>query len=132
MKTILIALFLSFNSQAHEVIWKINDKFIALYEDKTNNLLYSSSCTKLSCDAIEKTKEITWREFSLNGGKNPGAVLCLNILKQKILILKDLAGNENSFCLFQDRSLISSSSLSYLADKNSKKIKKKIDKTTKK
>lgn len=120
----LLIILVSISVGANEVIWKAGKKFVSLYEDKKKNLLYSSACVKSKCDALEKTKKLSWkdmREDATMGGKNPGAVLCKEVLNQKIIYLKDLSGNENTFCLFSDNSFISSSSLSVIATKNEKK-----------
>lgn len=112
---------------AQEILWKSGNTFIAIYNDQKTNLLYSASCRKKSCEALSETKNISWKLLDKNstiGGKNPGAVLCKDVLKQQIIYLKDLQGNENTFCLFKDKSFISSSSLSILANKNDKKENK--------
>lgn len=112
---------------AQESLWKAGNTFIALYDDTDTKLLYTASCKKYPCEALSLTKNISWKSLpkdSTLGGKNPGAVLCKEVLKQKIIYLKDLQGNENTFCLFKDKSFISSSSLSILADQNEIKEKK--------
>lgn len=130
MKIFYRLLFLSLITQpilAQELLWKSGNTFVAVFDDQKTNLLYSASCRKNSCEALNLTKNVSWKSLSKEatvGGKNPGAVLCKEVLKQKILYLKDLQGNENTFCLFKDKSFISSSSLSIIADQNEKKEKK--------
>lgn len=126
--SLLLSLFPTFikNVQAEEILWKSGNVFVAVYEDKKTNLLYSSVCQKSKCEALELTKDLSWKTLPQDataGGKNPGAVLCKEVLKQNIIYLKDLSGNENTFCLFKDKSFISSSSLSVIASKNEKKGK---------
>lgn len=110
---------------SQEEVWKAGIRFVPLIRNQKDNLLYSKSCIDKKCDAFVKTKNISWKDYnkelSNSGGKNPGAVLCKEVLKQNIIYLKDLRGNENTFCLFQDKSFISSSSLSYMASPHSKK-----------
>jgi hypothetical protein len=48
---------------------------------------------------------------NLDGGRNPYSLVCLEYLKHSILILTDKSGNENSFCVLKDQSLIDSSGL---------------------
>lgn len=125
--TLLFFVFIN-NLFASEVIWKAGKQFVSLYEDKETNLLYSSACYKSKCDALTLSKNLSWNKMSEDstlGGKNPGAVLCKEVLKQNIVYMKDLRGNENTFCLFKDKSFISSSSLSLIASKNEKKAGKK-------
>lgn len=126
--SLLLSLFPTFikNAHAEEMLWKSGNVFVAVYEDKKANLLYSGACKKSKCDALELTKNLSWKSLSKDattGGKNPGAVLCKEALKQNIIYLKDLSGNENTFCLFKDKSFISSSSLSVIASKNEQKGK---------
>lgn len=124
----LLFLFLTIQPLfAQELLWKSGNTFVAVFDDKKSNLLYSATCTKKACEALNSTKNISWKLLPKDatiGGKNPGAVLCKEVLKQRIIYLKDLQGNENTFCLFKDKSFISSSSLSVIADQNEKKEKK--------
>ncbi len=124
---LVLIFFFTSSIMAQEALWKMGNSFIAVFDDQKSNLLYSASCQKVSCDAINLTKNVSWKMLSKDatiGGKNPGAVLCKDVLKQKILYLKDMQGNENTFCVFKDKSFISSSSLSILADRNLKKDQK--------
>lgn len=110
---------------AQEQIWRAGDQFVSVFEDKKENLLYANSCKKYNCDALKETKKLSWKQLpadSLTGGKNPGAVLCKQYLKQSIIYLRDMQGNETSFCQFKDKSFISSSSLSVIASNNDKKM----------
>lgn len=121
---LVLNLFFISNTFSNEVIWKAGKQFVSLYEDKEQNLLYSNECRKSKCDALKLTKNLNWKNVADDatlGGKNPGAVLCKELLKQTIVYMKDLSGNENTFCLFKDNSVISSSSLSVLASKAKKK-----------
>ena len=120
-------LFFNTSLYAQEALWKSGNVFVAVFNDTKTNLLYSASCVKYSCDALKLSKNVSWKKLSPDataGGKNPGAVLCKEVLKQQIIYLKDIQGNENTFCIFKDKSFISSSSLSVLADQNQKLEKK--------
>lgn len=119
--------FANYKIYAQEALWKSGGTFISVFDDAKTNLLYSTSCLKNPCEALKLSKNVTWGALpkdSTIGGKNPGAVLCKEVLKQRIIYLKDMQGNENTFCVFKDKSFISSSSLSVIADQNQKKDKK--------
>jgi hypothetical protein len=106
---------------AEEQIWKFGKVFIKMYEDQNKNAVYSFSCNQSPCDALKKSNKVSFKTLEKNallGGKNPGSVLCKENLKMDIVFMKDLAGNENSFCLFKDKSMISASSLAFMAREN--------------
>ena len=119
--TVCFLTALSFSLYAEEQVWKFGKVFIKMYEDKDKNAVYSFSCNQSPCDALKKTNKVSFNSLGKNallGGKNPGSVLCKESLKMDIVFMKDLAGNENSFCLFKDKSMISASSLAYMAREN--------------
>lgn len=60
-----------------------------------------------------KKKKIQLTSVS-HGGTSPGSLICRSYLQKKAVILKDIEGNENSFCLFEDGSLIDMNSLTNL------------------
>ena len=69
------------------------------------------------CEAVkilQKKKSLSLARGASYGGKNPGAVVCKIALKKKIYILKDSQNNENSFCVFDDGSMISAITLQSL------------------
>ncbi len=73
----------------------------------------SQSLDKSKCEAAKalKNKNLQVDPVHFRGGKNPGAVACTSGLKKKIIILKDSKDNENSFCVFEDESMISAINL---------------------
>lgn len=101
------------SNKEYEEIWKAGTKFVPLIRNEKEKLLFSSECKKKKCDAFSKTEKIVYdpSKISNSGGKNPGAIICKDILNQNIIYLKDMHGNENTFCLFPDKSFISTSSL---------------------
>ncbi len=104
-----------------EEVWKVGDTYLALIA--RGHLLYSESCENFSCEALKVASKLSLKNLktlNTSGGKNPGATLCAEHLKEILVTLKDLRGNENSFCLFKDQSFISSHSLyqSALSNKN--------------
>ncbi len=73
------------------------------------------------CGAIVFAKRASKKALSkeeLSGGKNPGAVLCHRSDGSRVVIAEDPNGNQASFCVFKDGSLISSSSLLKMALRN--------------
>jgi len=122
----MIVLF-SLKAHTRETLWKVDGGYVAIFEDPKTKLIYSASCKKYKCKSLIESKKVSWKslsEDSLLGGKNPGAVLCKESLRKNIVYLKDLQGNESTFCHFEDGSLISSSSLIQIADENKAKGKK--------
>ncbi len=124
LMALFFLLLLSFQVSANEQMWKFGKIFIKMYEDKSKNAIYSFACTQSSCDALKKTKKVSFKQLDKNallGGKNPGSVLCKEVLKMDIVFMRDISGNENSFCLFKDKSMLSASSLAVTASENDKK-----------
>lgn len=122
MKIFLMTTFLFSNVFASDYtnqIWSHkNDHYVVAHNSKTN-LYISEYClhAKTKCEAMsafEQTEKIKLPPGSVTGGKNPAAIICSAGLKQKVIILKDKNEDENSFCLFNDGSIISTSSLNKL------------------
>ena len=81
--------------------YKLNEKVCF---DKTIKAWISEKCS--SCDAekfFKSKKEIT---LPISGdGRNPAALLC-HKLKLEVVVLKDSQNNEQSYCIFPDKSLV--------------------------
>lgn len=94
---------------------------IAFVTDESNKLTVSADCLKndgsLQCDAIKGLKDISWKKRK-KGDQNPGSALCQDQLKGTVVVGKDAAGDENSFCRFPDGSMVDSGSLIHRAHKN--------------
>ncbi len=123
MKILLLNLFI-LSSFATEEIWKMGDAFLSFERSETDKSLYSTNCKVKKCQALDALKKVSMKKINsddLLGGKNPGAVICHKIDKARVVILKDLDGNENSFCLFEDKSMVSSSTLYREAKVNDEK-----------
>ena len=89
-------------------------------------LTISSSCRKkdsFACEAYSVLSKVSFKSVDkyLQGGANPGAVICKHLLKMEVVIGKDKKGNENSFCKFKDGSYIDNGTLLYYGLKNDKK-----------
>ncbi len=68
----------------------------------------SEDCLSRDCEALKATGPQA--PVLHPGGHNPGALACQK-LGEKVTILRDKTGNEQSFCEFGDRSLVSTSAL---------------------
>ena len=122
MKILMGLLFtfpLAFASDYTKQIWSHkSNHYLVAYHSKTK-LSISEFCLHegQKCEAMQaflSTDKITLPPGSVYGGKNPAAVICSLGLKQRVLTLKNNKEDENSFCLFGDGSIISTSSLSKL------------------
>lgn len=124
MKAIVfLSIFCSsaFASDFTKQIWsKGNDHYLFNLHSSTN-VLISENCfneevslEKSSCDAakiLKQKKTLVVPGNAFSGGKNPGAVACGVALKKQVIVLKDSKNNENSFCVFDDQSMISAINL---------------------
>jgi len=75
------------------------------------------------CEALKALKRVSLKTIpseKFSGGKNPGAVICTESAKGRIIYLKDLSGNENTFCAFDDKSLVATSTIAIYARQNDK------------
>lgn len=123
MKFLLfLSLFAASSVQAETEIWKMGDRFFELTRDQKTNALISKNCvSNNNCSASKFIKKVSFKKLQpslFSGGKNPGAVLCHESKDADIIFLKDLKGNDNSFCLFNDKSMVSASSIEIAAKKN--------------
>lgn len=123
MKKLVWSLFIAFSIKAlaYEEVWKLGDHFLAMEKNEAKNILISKQCTEGKCEAQEVLKKVSLKNIPAEkfaGGKNPGAVICTESAKGKIVYLKDLSGNENTFCFFEDKSMVSSGTLAVYANKN--------------
>lgn len=71
----------------------------------------SESCAG-KCDALQffKTPKTSPRVPASSRGHNPAAMVC-HALKYPVVILKDIQGNEQSYCTFPDKSIVTSYSI---------------------
>ena len=105
-------------------IWKLGKQFVEFSKDENAGTMLSSFCEHKECDARKALKNISFKNINteaLKGGKNPGAVLCHQMKEAHLVYLKDLQGNENTFCQFKDNSMASSSTLATFARRNDEK-----------
>jgi hypothetical protein len=105
-------------------IWSKNKKHYMFSLHKPTQTLISENCfnetvtlEKSTCDAakiLKQKKTLTVPATAFTGGKNPGAVACGIGLNKQVIVLKDINENENSFCVFDDQSMISAIDLQIL------------------
>lgn len=114
----------AFASDFTKQIWSKGNDHYLFNLHSTTNLLISENCMnenvpleKSTCDAakiLKQQKTLVIPGNSFTGGKNPGAVACGVGLKKQVVVLKDSKNNENSFCVFDDQSMISAINLQIL------------------
>jgi hypothetical protein len=115
---------LSANDESTFIFFDKN-KQIAVVKRAKEHLTVEKNCylNKESCDAMLALKKISYQRSTkdIEGGANPGAVICKKQLKMKLFVLIDRDGNEHTFCKFKDDSFIGSGTLSYYASENDRK-----------
>ena len=101
-----------------EIIYRIGEKFIIFKMHNEQKYLLSNQCVKtnncLASRALNKKYNIKINPGDLKGGKNPGSVLCRKIPDGKVVIGLDVKRNQQSFCLFTDKSIISTGILNQI------------------
>lgn len=120
----IFIIFFSAKTFGSMEIWKNGDQFFEFIRFDNSGILTTANCEKKECEALKILKTISFKNLSSEkfwGGKNPGAVLCHEIKTAQVVFLRDLSGNDNSFCRFPDKSMISSGSLEMKARENDKK-----------
>lgn len=124
MKLIIIIILLSGLNLAIAMekqfqTWNAGPKYYSFLEDPKTKALVSENCIekldkKEKCMAMTaklQPKKMSFTEQQLKGGKNPTSLLCKLAHQGEVIILKNADGNENSFCLFNDHTLISANDL---------------------
>lgn len=103
--------------------WLINKKHIQFVKYEDTFILVSKKCDIIknldslhtsNCVALKKLASISLKSLksnSLKGGKNPGAVLCSQVLNAKVVYGLTKFKDERTFCLFSDDSYISTEAL---------------------
>jgi hypothetical protein len=120
MITFFISIFLY--AQANDLtaqipkyeVWSLFNNYFPIEQDQQSHHLISIKCKSNKCDAYKALNDVHKKNLNkkdLQGGKNPGAVICNKYFKATVIILKDKDMNENAFCQFTDGSLISASAL---------------------
>ena len=79
-----------------------------------------SKIEKMTCMAAQSLKLSTLHGTPPGklASRNPGSVVCTEVLGARVVIGLDSHRNENSFCLFKDESIIDNGSLTHYAKTN--------------
>lgn len=106
-----VALFCQASAVAAD--WRIGTTYFKSVEDPSTGWSLSPGCNS-RCEAWVAAKSAA--KFALSkekraGGKNPGSVLCHEFKGASVIVAVDAAGNQQSFCVFPDKSFISTASL---------------------
>jgi putative hemolysin len=101
---------------------RFGDRSVKLFVDMKRGLFISDSCRKsedFDCDASRALKLASFKKVSgaLEGGANPGAMICLS-LGGKLLSTLEADKSSTSYCEFKDGSVAASGTLTYYGRKN--------------
>lgn len=107
MKLLFISILISFSSislasECHDLI-SLRGKYQMCWNEEYKAWV-SSECQKAPCDSVKFFKAPPKKFTRVWGSDNPGSVLC-KFLKNKVEILRDKQGNEQSYCVFPDGSM---------------------------
>lgn len=112
--------------------WRINEQFIQFHKYNKEFILVSSKCqenfnttdfSKSNCLALKSLSKTSFKKlssYSLKGGKNPGAVICSQVLNGNVVYGLNRYQDQKTFCLFSDDSYISTEALMIYGIKNDK------------
>lgn len=112
-KPLIIAFFISSflgSSQSHAEYF-IDGKVLHLDTFEKDRLLISKKCAK-KCKAYKAWQSAAKiKKIETYGGQNPGSVICKSVGGVSVLAI-DQDKNQNSFCKFNDDSVVDNGSLS--------------------
>ncbi|MBI2522399.1 MAG: hypothetical protein HYV97_18405 [Bdellovibrio sp.] len=116
---------------SHYKIYFFGEKSHTFTIDKKKHITVTKQCgdqlETSKCQAVQKLKQVNMNDITtedLDGGKNPGAVLCKKSLNAQVIFGKDRDGNVTTFCSFQDGTMVSSDTLIVWGNKNAQKDKR--------
>jgi putative hemolysin len=103
--------------------FSFTEKKVDFVTSAAQKLTVSASCLKnkkLQCEAVADLAKLSWKASreARHGTNNPASYLCEKQLGGIAVVGKSAKGDENSFCRFNDGSMIDSGSLIYRARKN--------------
>ena len=107
MFRLLMVLLMSSSVWATDQIYSFGD-FKVIFT-KIDGVLVNRSCKNKKCEAYQKSLNFSKTPISpelLNGGKNPSAVRCKELMGGEVIIGRDRTGNEQSVCQFRDGSYL--------------------------
>jgi hypothetical protein len=108
---------LCFADKSEKEQWLIDGKNVEFFNFEKDRIRTSKDCgqdvKKLKCIAIDKlTSKKSMGQDVKFSDQNPGALICEH-LEGKVVIGTDSSRNQNSFCKFNDNSMIDNGSLTY-------------------
>src|SRR5206468_3788884 len=111
-----VVLMASAQASSRGELWRFGNERVRVVE--AGGLVVSEGCVLeggSSCKAIDALERARERGSNLDprrlsGGVNPGSILCARLGGQ-VAIGEDAERNQNAFCVFEDHSMISCSSL---------------------
>jgi hypothetical protein len=114
----------AFSSEFTSQIWSQKNNHYLFSLHNPTKMLISKNCLNeevslknsdcLAAKVFGNPQKIESTQLDFSGGKNPGAVVCRQYLKNEIRILLDSKNNENAFCVFKDGSMVSAINLQTL------------------
>lgn len=114
---IILILFILFSSNLHaeeicETFKGITSEEKLCFDNKVQGWI-SKICSEKKCDALKFFEKKPEKKIKLpvsQGGQNPATLYC-HVLKLPVVILKDSQNNEQSFCQFEDESLVDANAI---------------------
>lgn len=81
---------------------------------------FETNLTKMKCQAAQalSTARLSGVRPGQLGSRNPGSVVCKEVLHQTVVMGVDVRGDESTYCLFPDGSLVDNGTLHYYAKQN--------------
>ena len=123
-KLILLSIFFALPAFATEA-FNIDGVRHTFSTNKEKRITINNVCkTNKKCMALTTLKSLSMSAVAatdLSGGANPGPILCEQQAKGKVVMGLDPNGNQNSFCIFSDGSIIDNGTLTYYGITNDRK-----------
>lgn len=110
----MILLTFLFSFGAHAATFTIDGKSVEFVDDSSQRLTINATCKKpqgFDCDAFTAFRRLKPTKLRTKHGRNPGAAVCTDVLQALVVTGTDTGGNENTFCLFEDGSMVDNGSL---------------------
>lgn len=111
MRSFMLRMFIMFlissSVLAADQIYSFGD--LKVIFTKVDGIFVNRSCKDRKCEAFQKALKFSKTTLSpelLNGGKNPSAVRCKELMEGEIIIGRDRSGHEQSVCQFKDGSYL--------------------------
>ncbi|MBI3558002.1 MAG: DUF333 domain-containing protein [Deltaproteobacteria bacterium] len=102
--------------------YRIHGQWVEFIRDEKRHLTLSAACRKQKCLAYKALAKssLAGLDEKLEGGAQPGAVICRQQFHGDLQVGQDEDGNETGFCKFKDGSLVGTGSISYYASRPGK------------